>query len=232
MAWLRWDAIVRSLEEIAPSGVIEIGAGQGAMGTRIAERCSYVGLEPDPVSANVARARIDPLGTLLEGSIELLDAGARVDLLCAFEVLEHIEDDAAALSTWREHLVDEGSLLLSVPAHPERFGPSDRLVGHFRRYSREDLERVLASTGFRVVRIEPYGTGVGHLLEWVRNRIIERRGESPGTVGTTGSGRLYQPRLLLGAVTWAVAAPGRLLQRMLGRRAPGVGWIVQARRTR
>ena len=54
--------------------------------------------------------------------------------MCAFEVLEHIDDDALALKQWREYLRPSGWLLLSVPAHQDQYGAADELVGHYRRY--------------------------------------------------------------------------------------------------
>jgi SAM-dependent methyltransferase len=229
MAWLRWDAVDREVRRSSPRSILEVGSGQGAVGARLARRGRYTGVEVDPDSARVARLRIEPHGQLLEGGVEVLPADLRVDLVCSFEVLEHIEDDAGALRAWRDHLADGGRLLLSVPAHPQRFGPSDELVGHHRRYSRADLERVVSEAGFAVEEVRSYGFGMGHLLERVRNALIERSGATSADVGTGGSGRFRQPGRLSGLSTWAAALPGRLLQRLAGPGAPGVGWILSAR---
>lgn len=231
MAWLRWDAIRRTVHDVAPRTILEVGAGEGAVGSRLSACAQYIGVEPDPRSSGVARSRIEPAGRLITGSTGDLEANTRVDLLCAFEVLEHLEDDRGALGEWRSLLTPDGVLLLSVPAHPERFGPSDRLVGHHRRYSRQELVQKLSDAGFEVERVHPYGVVVGHVLERVRNIVIERGAKDSGSVGTDGSGRLFQPRSLLGVVTWGIALPGRVLQRLLGDRAPGVGWVAVARRT-
>lgn len=230
MAWLRWGGIERALRAVEPCSILEIGAGQGAVGARLASRSRYAGIEPDPDSAAVARRRIEPRGALHPGSLDELPSGEPVDLVCAFEVLEHIEDDAAALRAWREQLTSTGSLLLSVPAHTSRFGPTDRLVGHHRRYDRAQLEALVTTAGFEVDAVEAYGAGLGHVLEWLRNRLVVRRGTTAAAVGTPGSGRFLQPRRLGGLVTAALAAPGRLLQRVLGADAPGVGWILRAHR--
>lgn len=231
MAWLRWDGIRRALRTAQPSSILEVGAGQGAVGARLAARAAYVGVEPDAASASVARTRVGTRGTVVQGTVDHVPAGDRFDLVCAFEVLEHIEDDAGALGAWRARLTRDGHLLISVPAHRDRFGPADELVGHHRRYDREDIVRVLGAAGFGIVSLEGYGFGLGHVLEAGRNRLTARRASDDGTpaVGTAGSGRLYQPRRAAGAVTMLAAAPGRVVQRVWDRPAAGVGWLVLAR---
>lgn len=228
MAWLRWDGVRRALRSTHPASILEIGAGQGAVGARLAARGEYMGVEPDAASAAVARRRVGARGAIVEGTIEDIPPDVRADLVCAFEVLEHIEDDVGALRSWRGRLTPGGFVLVSVPAHQHRFGPADELVGHHRRYGRDGLGAVVKSAGFTLRSIELYGFGLGHALEAVRNRVVARRRSGRDDVGTPGSGRYYQPNRGLGLVTMLVAAPGRVLQRLPTARDLGVGWIVLA----
>ena len=120
--------------------MLEVGCGQGAVGARIAARADYVGVEPDAQSCAVARSGSSPgAASVVHGTDADVEPGRTFDLVCAFEVLEHIEDDVGALRAWADPVGPGGHLLLSVPAGPERFGPMDELVGHFRRYDEEDL---------------------------------------------------------------------------------------------
>src|SRR4249920_3436634 len=99
-AWLRYDLIEDELDRAGRfDSILEIGTGEGAMGARLARRFTYVGVELDPRSFETARARIqDPgYGTVLQGDLSVLRPGQVFDIACAFEVLEHIEDDASAL---------------------------------------------------------------------------------------------------------------------------------------
>jgi SAM-dependent methyltransferase len=155
---------------------------------------------------------------------------ARFDLVCAFEVLEHIDDDITALRAWREHLEPGGRLLLSVPAHRDRFGAADAAVGHHRRYDRVDLERVLEKAGFEVVWVRGYGAGLGHALEAVRNALLRRRAAVDRTAGTARSGRLYQPPPAAAPVVAALAAPFRALQAPWSGRGSGDGYVALAAR--
>src|SRR6476659_5003165 len=96
-AWLRWDVIERLLPA-GTSRVLDIGAGAGTIGAMLARRYDYVGVEPDAISFRAAQRRVGELGTVLNCSFEDLRAAEEYDLVCAFEVLEHIGDDRSALA--------------------------------------------------------------------------------------------------------------------------------------
>lgn len=233
-AWLRYDVITRML----PPGVrdvLEVGCGQGAVGARLAQRYSYLGVEPDATSYQVASRRVAALGG--GGEVRQLSVAeledATFDLVCAFEVLEHIEDDAAALAEWAARLRPGGWLLLSVPAHQRRYAAFDELVGHFRRYDPDAMRALLRSAGFTDITIRLYGMPLGYVLEAGRNVIGRRRlGQAAGDASvaerTAGSGRLLQPSGgAQGAAIRLATAPFRLVQRAFPN--TGVGMVVRAR---
>ena len=174
-ARLRYDVVERML----PAGVtdvLEIGCGQGSVGARLAQRYHYLGLEPDRASWELARQRLRAVGRGEVRNIASGDLGTeRFDLVCAFEVLEHLEDDAAAVKQWAALLRARGWLLLSTPALQRRFGPFDELVGHFRRYDPSAMAALLAGCGFGEIEIRQYGFPLAYLLEAARNVIGRRR---------------------------------------------------------
>lgn len=231
-AWLRYDVIRRMM----PPGVteiLEVGCGQGALGARLAQRYSYVGVEPDESSCDVARQRVAAMGRGEVRQASVADLGEeRFDLVCAFEVLEHIEDDAGALAEWAARLRSGGWLLLSVPAFQRRFGPADELVGHFRRYDPPALGELLRRSGFTDVHLRLYGMPLGYVLEAGRNAIGKRRLAKASQLSieerTAGSGRLLQPSGgARGAATRWATAPFRLAQRAFPN--AGVGLVARAR---
>jgi SAM-dependent methyltransferase len=233
-AWLRYDVVERMLPA-AVTDVLEVGCGRGAFGARLALRYNYVGVEPDHESWTVAKSRVGAVG---RGEVRNISSdalgGQQFDLVCAFEVLEHIEDDAGTLKEWSALLRPGGWLLLSVPAHQSRFGPWDELVGHFRRYDPAAITRLLTSAGFTDVSTQLYGFPLGYVLEPVRNVIGRRRlaaaaGESYAE-RTSGSGRQLQPSggQLGTAIRWATM-PFRFLQRAVP--TAGTGLVVRARLT-
>ena len=98
--------------------------------------------------------------------------------VCAFEVLEHIEDDIGALEEWCELLDDDGKLLLSVPAHPEMYNAADEWAGHVRRYSRAQLTDALTQAGFEVLLLESYGYPLANIMERLRARAYGKQLEN------------------------------------------------------
>lgn len=226
--WLRFDLIKAELERAAPTTVLEVGAGRGAMGSWLASQYDYAGVEPDADSRSAAQARLAEVGrgTVAASLHDISETG--FDAVCSFEVLEHIDDDAGALRTWRERLRPGGVLVLSVPAFQDRFGPTDELVGHYRRYEPDALRELLHACGFVDVRARLYGYPLGNVLEWGRDRLAERAAK-PSTMEerSAASGRFYQPPSGVARALRFGTAPFRVLQRPFPNR--GTGLVAAAR---
>ena len=79
------------------------------------------------------------------GSITALPfASAIFDLVCAVDIVEHVEDEDGALSELSRVCEAGGALLIAVPLHPSRWTPFDEIVGHCRRYEPQRLLEALA----------------------------------------------------------------------------------------
>ena len=232
-AWLRWDVVRRRLAELdGVQSVLEVGVGEGALGTRLAAEYDYTGVEPDARSLERARARLAVVGRgqVVQGDVSALDPGKTFDLVCAFEVLEHVEDDLGALRAWRARVRDGGYVLLSVPAYQAQWGAADVKAGHMRRYDPKDLDRVLRGAGFDVVAIDHYGFPLGYVLQTGRNLLARRGQGSPDVAEATAkSGRWLQPPDELGWATKAATWPFRALQRSFARGPRGTGLVALAR---
>jgi SAM-dependent methyltransferase len=230
-AALRWNVVHRVIAGLRPATILELGCGQGAMGTRLAQLATYVAAEPDDTSFETAQARITPLGgTVIHGDHNKVPEGA-YDVVCAFEVLEHIADDAGALAAWLPLVRPGGHLVLSVPSEPDRFGPWDELVGHYRRYDAASLTARLSDAGAVDIKMIHYGWPLGYLLDSVRDRLAGGKTAEGETAEerTSGSGRILQPSgsLAGGAIKVAVS-PFIALQR--ARPGKGPGLVAVARR--
>jgi SAM-dependent methyltransferase len=232
-AWLRWDAVERRLPLDPRSSVLEIGCGLGGLSQLLAERYPYAAVETDATAARAAHERVRPYGgTVLCGDTSALEAGFHADVVCAFEVLEHIEHDRAALQDWRAHLTPGGRIIITAPAYPERFGPADARVGHWRRYDALTLATLLGDAGLDEIDIRHYGGPVSLALDATRQRLATldaRRAPTDRTQATAQSGQLLQPRGRLAArVTRLLSYPAVLMARAFADR--GAGLIAVGRR--
>jgi SAM-dependent methyltransferase len=79
------------------------------------------------------------------------------ELVCAFDIVEHVDDEDAILSELSRVAAPKASLLLSVPLHPGNWTAFDDLVGHRRRYEPQRLLAKLAEHGFSVEQSAVYG---------------------------------------------------------------------------
>lgn len=234
--WLRADGIAALTRGWSPGELLEIGAGTGEMALEFLHRGFRAALYDlgEPTRAAL-RARFD--GNPAVRIVDAIDAlpDASVDFLIAFEVLEHIDDDAAALRAWTAKLRPGGRLLVSVPAHQRKFSATDHRVGHVRRYEREGLRELIAGAGYADVRVACYGFPLGNLGR-IAGNLLERRIDTPATddavarsieSGTRQSGAVVAvSRVLKPWMLWPFFA----LQRMTFGLDIGDGYIASAQR--
>ncbi len=96
-------------------------------------------------------------------------------------VLEHIEDDERELKFIYETLCEGGRLFIFVPAFEWLYGEFDKAVGHFRRYTREDLENKCRAQKFKIIRSE-YFDLVGIIPWWIKYRLFKSSSLNTGAV--------------------------------------------------
>lgn len=237
-AHLRWDVITRELAAVDVTDVLEIGPGEGAVACRLAPGRRYIGVELSDRTRAITEQRLAQLGSpgRLVASLADLPEDERFDLVCAFEVIEHIDADREALASWAQRLRPGGTLLVSTPSGPDRMGAADEIAGHFRRYSADGLAAMAGGCGLVDVRVTHVGYPVGYLLEKVRNTVAARRlaraGREVGSehavaAATEQSSSFLQPPSWSGRATRAASAPGIWMQRR--RPDAGTGLVLIAR---
>src|SRR4029453_4600362 len=130
--------------------VLDFGAGNGMHARELRARGLDVRcVEPDARF----RGQLDDEG--FQATREALEFGREVfGSVYSLNVLEHIEDDAAALWGLFTVMRPGGHLILYVPAFPVLFSAMDREVGHVRRYRKKPLRALVHSSGFRVTSCE------------------------------------------------------------------------------
>lgn len=217
-------------ESTAPI-VADLGCGYGTLALKLADAGLTV-LAFDLDGARVAMAREGAQRAERDGRVLFFvaEAGAiplaqgTVDGLAAGEVLEHLRDDAAAAREIRRVLARGGSLVLSVPAGPERMGSSDRSVGHHRRYDRAMLRALLEGAGLEIDSIRAWG--------WPFGRVYDRSVQGPALRARVGRWAPILARLGRGGVLAAVwrwlFAIDEVLAPLAGE--GGSGWLALGRR--
>lgn len=151
---------IRQLGLPADARILEVGSGTGANLELLAEFGTVVGLEMEPEAIALAqRALADSSRiAMLQGRCprDLQAIQDRFDLVCMFDVLEHIDEDALSLAGLVRLLRSGGRILVTVPAYPWMWGPHDEHLHHRRRYTRASLRAVCERAGLGVTRISHF----------------------------------------------------------------------------
>lgn len=177
------------LEPAVPRGsrILEIGSADGpsvgwmaALGDRIATDLDPRGLAPGGVCASAT---------------QLPFADGSMDVVAAFDVIEHIADERAVLGEVHRVLSPKGVLLVSVPAYQWAWSGADVAAGHHRRYTRDRLRQALVENGFEVSRMTHVfaGTFPAFAVDRLQARV---RGRDPERV-VDSSMPVWQERLLM-----------------------------------
>lgn len=173
------DWIWQSIAPYVGNRVLEVGAGIGNMTRVLYGRDLIVATDLELPYLHILRNRFARNPTI---EVERLDLNSdeclalkrhEFDTVVCLNVLEHIEDHEGALQRLYEVLVPGGRLALFVPADQKLFGTMDTQVGHFRRYSREELQRVMEAAGF-VTEKMTYQNIFGRFGWWLNGRVLKR----------------------------------------------------------
>lgn len=141
--------IRRAVAGLVPGRALDVGAAGGGNTRVLAEQgWDAVAVEYGVDGAEVSHQR--GLETLRADATALPLADGSVDLVLAFDVLEHIEDDDVAAAEVHRTLRPGGTFLVAVPCDPRLWSAHDEAVDHVRRYTRETVERVLVDAGFEI----------------------------------------------------------------------------------
>jgi SAM-dependent methyltransferase len=148
--------IAWALERYFPQArsFLEMGCGTGFVlaGLRKAlPRIELAAAEMFPQGLAIARERV-PDATFFLADARTFEAAKPYDVVGAFDVLEHIDDDAAAIGRLYDATAPGGGALITVPQHPALWSGRDEYACHVRRYRRRELIARLGAAGFRIVR--------------------------------------------------------------------------------
>ncbi len=158
--------------------ICEFGAGRGEFIDRFRNNQNIITHATDLDPTYCAR-----LGERHNASASLDTLPEKMNGIFAIDVLEHIEDDRAALRELYTSLAPKGKLLIYVPARMELYSPFDKAIGHFRRYHLPDLREKAIEAGFEIETIK-YHDFLGYFASYY-NKIMttdENAGLNPKAV--------------------------------------------------
>jgi phospholipid N-methyltransferase len=147
---INWKNYVKSLtSEFIKGNVLEVGAGIGSNTTIILNsQChSWLCLEPDAklfqsLNLTLNSSQFTNFYTR-NGTISILNGEQLFDSIIYIDVLEHIDMDGEELKKVSHLLNNNGNLVVLSPAHQYLFSPFDAAIGHYRRYNKSSIEKVL-----------------------------------------------------------------------------------------
>ena len=163
--------------------VVEVGCGLGNFTGKLLDREAVIAVDSNPDCIQRLIERYPGRDNLhafacRAGSPAFSDlARFHPDSCVCLNALEHIRDDRQALDGMASILGPGGVVVLLVPAFPALYGPIDRNLGHYRRYSRRSIASLVAATSLRIRKVH-YVNAAGFFGWWVNSHILRRRAQS------------------------------------------------------
>lgn len=156
--------VMHVLRRYAPSmqRFLEIGCGTGYVLNGVSEAFPRAEVMGSEIFVEGLRHAAERLGSahLLQMDARAIPYAGSFDVVAAFDVIEHIEEDRRVLSEMHRALVDDGVLVLTVPQHPWLWSAQDEHAHHVRRYTRGELVEKVKDAGFEVLKVTSFVTGL------------------------------------------------------------------------
>ena len=147
------ELIRREVRPPPKARILEIGCGTGHNLGMLSAFGTVDGLEVDEEARTAAGKRQGK--AILSAPLPELTGVRRhtYDLIAALDVIEHVEDDTAALTAIAERLKPGGKLIMTVPAHQWMWSAHDTANHHKRRYSKKRLKALIEASPLRLGKI-------------------------------------------------------------------------------
>jgi SAM-dependent methyltransferase len=208
----RRHLLAREVRSLPPGRAVDIGAAGGG-NTRVLRDLGWLAAALEYSADGALLAAERDLVSVRADATALPFRSEALDLAVAFDVLEHLADDAAAVSEIARVLRPGATLLVAVPCDMRLWSAHDVACSHYRRYDRDGVSRLVSSNGFDIEQLWSWNVLLRPVVR------LRRRG-SEGS-DTQDSGRV---------VNSALSAVIRAERALPVKKLPGVSLMLRARR--
>jgi SAM-dependent methyltransferase len=203
--------VARELRRLGtPGRALDIGAAGGG-NTRVMREKGWQATAIDYSAEAVEVARGRGLDAMRADARDIPVASGSIDLVVAFDVLEHIDEDHLVAQEIARVLRPGGTALIAVPCDMALWSAHDEAVGHVRRYTRTSLADVVGKTGLAIDHVWSWNVLLRPVVAWRRR-------------ASTGSDLEHLPGPVNAALSAIIAAERVLPVKSL----PGVSLIMRA----
>ncbi len=242
---LRQWCISKMLKSVKPAEFLEIGSGAGGMLVFLGKKgWKGLGVEISEEAVKVSRENIKRAGLAKDIRVAGGDSNDSADkfrLVMAFEVLEHVKDDARMLKEMCAKVKKGGYLIISVPARMSKWSRNDVFAGHYRRYEKKELIGMISASGFKIIGIWSYGFPLANFVQKFRSFLVPftKQWRLNTKNKTKQSGISYPLPALLLPLALPVAKiltcpaamyPWYIIQRLFFNNNLGVGYVLLAQK--
>lgn len=132
--------------------ILEIGAGAGNILAQFKDKAEVIALDPDDSAIEYCKKR--GITKTIKKTLETYKPKpGSIDIVIAADVIEHIKDDKKAVKKIWEMLKKDGLLIVHVPADQSLFSYWDEQLGHYRRYSKKQLQKLFDKKDYETLVI-------------------------------------------------------------------------------
>ncbi|MGA7412974.1 MAG: class I SAM-dependent methyltransferase [Bryobacteraceae bacterium] len=183
--YFRWQS--RLIQKEIGQRIVEVGCGIGNFTGTLTNREAVLCADAEEACVERHRLRFSGFPNIQSRVLDVVDPaftqlrGFRPDSIVCVNVLEHIRNDHEAMGNMRAILERGGIVAVLVPAFPALYGPIDRHLNHYRRYTRERVRELASSADLRIKKMI-YLNLVGFVAWWVNAKILSREEHSKAQI--------------------------------------------------
>lgn len=178
--------LLKSLHLPPNASILEVGSGTGGNLKMLSTFGHVSAMEMDATARSICSEKTGGQFDVRPGSCpkNIPFENQKFDLICMFDVLEHIDEDVETLTALKALLADGGRILITVPAYRWLLSAHDEFLHHKRRYSKLEFRQKIAAAGFHLSKVSYFNTILFPIAALVRlkDRLLGNTKPTGGSV--------------------------------------------------